>query len=309
MSSHLQHCKQKSAKPQNSDVLAHLRGFCETIFFYRALQRNKISGLSKAADWHANCFCICMICDTIIRPLFAALLPAAALVVAVLAPAMASDTRETAKFRHVCANAVAASEARHNIPDKLLAAISHAESGRWSDANGATIAWPWTVTAEGTGHFLPSRAAAIAKVEALRARGVSSIDVGCMQVNLHYHPDAFETLSAAFDPAVNTAYAGQFLAALKRETGSWNAAAARYHSATHKYARPYLAKVMRLWHAARNGAAAGSGTSTATTAQAAAKAEDEAQAAMARRRAADAHREAVIAAYMARRAERYAAAN
>jgi hypothetical protein len=253
-----------------------------------------------------------MLCHTLIRLFFSASLLAVALIAANPAPAGATQAPETGRFRHVCATAVAAAERRHAIPAKLLAAISHAESGRWDEEGQATIAWPWTVTAEGTGHFLPSRAAAIAKVKTLRARGISNIDVGCMQVNLHYHPDAFDDLEAAFDPAVNAAYAGRFLAGLKRETGSWNAAAARYHSATKKYARPYLAKVMRLWQAARSDR-----TTTTDAADHAAEADATATAraaendvgAASRRTAASAHREAVIAAYLARRAERVAATN
>ena len=38
-------------------------------------------------------------------------------------------------------------------------------------------------------------AAAIAAVTRLRARGIRNIDVGCMQVNLHYHGQHFETLA------------------------------------------------------------------------------------------------------------------
>ncbi|MDZ7712446.1 MAG: hypothetical protein U5L06_04740 [Rhodovibrio sp.] len=65
--------------------------------------------------------------------------------------------------------------------------------------------------AEGRGRYLPSKAAAIAEVRDLQARGVSNIDVGCMQVNLHWHGDAFESLEQAFDPAYNVAYAAAFL--------------------------------------------------------------------------------------------------
>ena len=260
--------------------------------------------------WHAACF-VCGMTRTRplspIRPLllalFALLLAAALTDNRALAAAQAP---ETARFRDTCATAVATAEREHAIPDKLLTAISHAESGRWDDDEQATIAWPWTVTAEGTGHYLPSRAAAIAKVKELQRRGVINIDVGCMQVNLRYHPDAFDDIAAAFDPATNAAYAGSFLAALKRETGSWGAAAARYHSATREFAVPYRAKVMRLWHAAKAETATAPAAASAATAKAAAAAEPDA-AAEKRRAAAEAHRQAIIAAYLARRAARAAA--
>ena len=45
-----------------------------------------------------------------------------------------------------------------------------------------------------------TRQQAVAAVQALQARGVRSIDVGCLQVNLMYHPIAFASLDDAFDP-------------------------------------------------------------------------------------------------------------
>jgi hypothetical protein len=57
----------------------------------------------------------------------------------------------------------------------------------------------------------PTKAKAIAHVRELQARGVRNIDVGCMQINLRHHPNAFPDLETAFDPEMNTAYAAQFL--------------------------------------------------------------------------------------------------
>ena len=64
--------------------------------------------------------------------------------------------------------------------------------------------------------FSPPRRQAIAAVKALQARGVRSIDVGCMQINLSYHPHAFRDLDQAFDPHANAAYAERFLTQLYR---------------------------------------------------------------------------------------------
>ena len=82
-------------------------------------------------------------------------------------------------------------------------------------SSGALHPWPWTVDAEGQGAFYDSKELAIAAVRALQARGVRSIDVGCMQVNLMHHPNAFNSLEQAFDPvARNANYAAQFLTEL-----------------------------------------------------------------------------------------------
>jgi hypothetical protein len=101
--------------------------------------------------------------------------------------------------------------------------------------------------AEGAGRFFESKAEAIAAVEALQARGVRSIDVGCMQVNLMHHPHAFASLDEAFDPQINAAYGARFLSALHHELGAWPAATAAYHSQTEKLGTDYARKVIVAW--------------------------------------------------------------
>ncbi|MGD8810253.1 MAG: lytic transglycosylase domain-containing protein [Gammaproteobacteria bacterium] len=167
---------------------------------------------------------------------------------AVAAPATDGRASTGAAARpDLCANAVAAQEKRHGIPKRLLTAISLVESGRWDAKAGKGAAWPWTVTAQGKGRFFPTKAAAIAAVKRLRAGGITSIDVGCMQVNLHFHPTAFKSLSAAFDPAQNASYAATFLTDLKRDHGSWQRAVQHYHSSTAKKRIPYQKKVYAAW--------------------------------------------------------------
>jgi len=133
-----------------------------------------------------------------------------------------------------------------HIPDAFLSAIGRVESGRATDA-GPRLPWPWTINALGQGHFYAAKAEAIAAVTALRAQGVTSIDVGCLQVNLAQHPDAFASLDQAFDPATNVAYGAQFLLKLFTQTGSWPRAAAAYHSLTPGEGATYLQKVFTEW--------------------------------------------------------------
>lgn len=148
----------------------------------------------------------------------------------------------------LCHRHIKAAEKLLELPAHLLTAISRTESGRWSREHQAHLAWPWTVMAEGKGRYLPSKAAAIAEVKALQAKGVGNIDVGCMQINLHFHPDAFESLEQAFDPAFNVAYAASFLSDLRTSQNSWTKAIGRYHSATPQFANRYRAKVFRYWN-------------------------------------------------------------
>jgi hypothetical protein len=144
---------------------------------------------------------------------------------------------------HVCGNAVQAAEARYPLPPGLLFAISEVESGRPADGGTALRPWPWTVQAENESHFFATKAAAISWVQAAQAQGIASIDVGCMQVNLMYHPTAFKTLDEAFDPERNADYAARFLISLHAATGDWQEAAGQYHSQTLALAIPYRQRV------------------------------------------------------------------
>jgi len=147
----------------------------------------------------------------------------------------------------LCRAAVDAAERGSGIPPHLLAAISRVESGRRDPDTGALRPWPWTVNAEGQGYFYESKAAAVAAVRAMQAQGMRSIDVGCMQVNLMHHPNAFASLEMAFEPRANAAYAAQFLKALFAQTGDWTRAAALYHSATPDLGSDYQRKVLAAW--------------------------------------------------------------
>lgn len=146
----------------------------------------------------------------------------------------------------MCRAAISAAERQTGVPDRLMQAIGVVESGR-RDPGGTVSAWPWTINAEGVGSFFASKAEAMAAVIALRARGVRSIDVGCMQVNLMYHADAFPSLEEALDPGANARYAGRFLQSLWARTGSWPGAAAGYHSLTPEIGAEYGRKVVALW--------------------------------------------------------------
>jgi hypothetical protein len=147
----------------------------------------------------------------------------------------------------LCLPAIAAAERATGIPAGLLRSIALVESGRPDPASGRTVPWPWTINAEGAGRTFETKAQAVAATRALLAAGVRSIDVGCAQVNLHHHPQAFDSLEAAFDPATNLGYAARFLLRLRATTGSWAYAAAGYHSQTPEFGHAYAQRVMAVW--------------------------------------------------------------
>ncbi|MBP2232382.1 hypothetical protein J2847_005711 [Azospirillum agricola] len=141
-----------------------------------------------------------------------------------------------------CIAAILDAERAAGITDHLLLAMGFTESGRRTEDRLFT-AWPWTVNTEGRSHYFPTRDAAIAFVREAQGRGVRSIDVGCLQVNLRWHPDAFPDLATAFDPVANARYAAGFLGALRRDHGSLEAAIARYHSAQSERGEAYRQRV------------------------------------------------------------------
>lgn len=185
------------------------------------------------------------------RWFLAGLIAIGAGIVSMSAPALANSSQPIDKNSKYCAEQTRYQEQNHGIPSHLLTAISHTESGRWSAAEQAIVAWPWTVTSGGEGRFFDSKEEAIAEVEFLMTEGVRNIDVGCMQINMFYHADAFDTLSDAFDPGQNTAYAAKFLTKLKKSTNSWIDAAGTYHSSTPDKKAYYQTKVIKYWNEER----------------------------------------------------------
>lgn len=147
----------------------------------------------------------------------------------------------------LCTRQFPALESKYGIPKNLLAAIASTESGRWHDSLQLALPWPWTINVEGKGYYYDSKSEALREIRKFQRAGKESIDVGCMQVNLKHHPNAFSSLEAALDPVTNTAYAAKFLRSNYDESLSWLTAAAAYHSRTPTHGRKYLALIERNW--------------------------------------------------------------
>ncbi len=147
----------------------------------------------------------------------------------------------------LCALAIARNEAAGALPAGLLTAVAASELGRYDRNRRAVAPWPWTVNNAGDGRYFASKAEAIAHVRRLKEAGERNIDVGCMQINLMHHPDAFTSLDEAFEPTRNVAYGARFLSALERETSSWARAVERYHTADPGRGRAYREKVYQRW--------------------------------------------------------------
>lgn len=160
-------------------------------------------------------------------------------------------TTTTVPDQAICIQTIREAERTHGIPHDLLMALGLQEAGM--TFQGARTIWPWSVNVEGRGHRFDTRAEAEAFVQGQLAQGKRSIDVGCLQINLRWHPDAFPTPSAGFDPALNADYAARFLSGLRAQTGDWWQAAGHYHSATPERKAIYLASLSRHVAALENG--------------------------------------------------------
>lgn len=161
---------------------------------------------------------------------------------------VAQAARADVADSQACAVAGQAAEQADGLPAGLLVSVGMVESGRADPVTGQVAPWPWTVNADGNGQYFASKAEAEAFVRLAESSGAHDVDVGCFQVSLEAHPDAFATLDDAFDPVENANYAAGFLTQLKGETGSWNTAIADYHSSTPDLGLPYQRRVLAAWH-------------------------------------------------------------
>ncbi len=146
-----------------------------------------------------------------------------------------------------CMGAILEAEQRHSTLPGLLAAISRTESGRPIPPLPGVQPWPWAVNADGAAMYFDSKAAAVAWTRGALDRGVRQVDVGCMQINLQAHPNAFASLDQAFEPGPNADYAGRFLVRLRTDAGgNWYEATGWYHSRTPERAADYRARVAAI---------------------------------------------------------------
>lgn len=138
-----------------------------------------------------------------------------------------------------CLDATRGAELRHGIPAGLLAAIAHVESGnRAFSVNG---------NGRGPGRQFDTIEAATQYVQGMLATGNRLIDLGCLQVDLLYHPDAFRQWQDAFDSDLNAEAAAGILSQLHDRTGDWRQAVALYHSADPARGQSYLRLVTAAW--------------------------------------------------------------
>ena len=159
-------------------------------------------------------------------------------------PAFAADREITESQK--CSRMFSYFENRYNLPKDILHSISLQETRKPHSRHQIGVVWPWTINVEGKGFHFKTKKDAVRFVKDQLKKVKESIDVGCMQINLKYHPDAFASLDQAFSPRKNIAYAAQLLQSHYERLRNWDKAVGQYHSSTHDRASTYQASVNRI---------------------------------------------------------------
>lgn len=145
-----------------------------------------------------------------------------------------------------CTNVFPYFERKYRIPTNTLHSISLRESGKLFSNQKFRIVWPWAVNVGGQGYYFKTKREAVYFVKKQISDGKTNIDVGCMQISLKHHMDAFSSIEQAFNPKTNVAYGAEFLRSKYDQLQSWHKAIAHYHSATDELGLKYKNEVIKI---------------------------------------------------------------
>lgn len=145
----------------------------------------------------------------------------------------------------ICDRAAQLAAAESGVPLQVLRAITRTETGR--TRAGSFGPWPWTVNHAGRGLWFDRHGEALDYITAARQEGARNFDVGCFQINFHWHGHAFTSPAEMLDPVRNARYAADFLSDLRVELGDWERAAGAFHSRTPEVAARYLTRFRQIY--------------------------------------------------------------
>jgi len=148
----------------------------------------------------------------------------------------------------VCALSVARMEEKYEIKNHVLETIASVETGVFDNETGTFISWPWSINVNGKGYRYASKEEAVEAVKKFQAQGITSIDVGCMQISLKFHGKSFKSVEDAMNPDTNVEYSAQFLKKLYRKKGNWQKAAMAYHSKVPEHAETYKKRLLNRFN-------------------------------------------------------------
>ncbi len=123
-----------------------------------------------------------------------------------------------------CEREIQAAAAKYGIPEGILYSVGLTETGRKGSL------YPWALNIEGKAFFPETPSMALQTFQAARLEGKELIDMGCMQINHHFHGENFSSPQEMLDPKRNVEYAAKFLRNLHDRHETWTMAVARYHA-------------------------------------------------------------------------------
>ena len=124
----------------------------------------------------------------------------------------------------VCEREISAAAIKYHVPEGILYSVGLTETGSRGSLQ------PWSLNIEGKAKFAGSADDAIAAFQEAKLQGAVLIDLGCMQINHHFHGEHFGSVAEMLDPRKNVEYAAKFLAQLHAKHVTWTMAVARYHA-------------------------------------------------------------------------------
>lgn len=146
------------------------------------------------------------------------------LLATVFISSVAASSPAAAAAGNPCEPEILRAADRYGVPVGILYAVGLTETGRKGSLQ------PNAMNIEGKAVFPKSRSDALLAFNAARRDGAKLIDLGCMQINHHYHGQHFRSVDEMLDPHRNVDYAARFLAQLRARHSTWSMAVARYHA-------------------------------------------------------------------------------
>ena len=124
----------------------------------------------------------------------------------------------------MCEREIQSAAAKYGIPEGILYSVGLTETGRKGSLS------PYALNVEGKAVFATSAKDALQHFQLARQGGAKLIDMGCMQINHHFHGENFASPQEMLNPRRNVEYAASFLRRLHDRHETWTMAVARYHA-------------------------------------------------------------------------------
>jgi soluble lytic murein transglycosylase-like protein len=124
----------------------------------------------------------------------------------------------------VCEREMIRAARKYGVPLGMLYAVGLTETGRKGSLQ------PYALNVEGRAVYGGDKNDALREFARAKAAGAKLIDLGCMQINHHFHAEQFASPDEMLEPGRNVEYAARFLKQLREREGNWTMAVARYHA-------------------------------------------------------------------------------